>query len=188
MSLRRYMAIPAACGGLLGSGRRSHDCRKSTPDSGLAGAEMMPSSASHILEDLRSDRSFDLPRHQRHLGHAAQDATLRYDRLARVQRCRAGIAEIAFAFGKIRPGQGGAPGTGHGRLASPFCRPIFLFTEVAALAYGAIISAALRQGKSMTAPDGMIAAIARINGGRLATRNLPDFETTGLELICPWDF
>jgi hypothetical protein len=28
----------------------------------------------------------------------------------------------------------------------------------------------------------------RINGGRLATRNLPDFETTGLELICPWDF
>jgi predicted nucleic acid-binding protein len=40
----------------------------------------------------------------------------------------------------------------------------------------------------MTAPDGMIAAIAQINGGRLATRNLQDFETTGLELINPWDF
>ena len=40
----------------------------------------------------------------------------------------------------------------------------------------------------MTAPEGMIAAIANINGGRLATRNLPDFETTGLERICPWDF
>jgi predicted nucleic acid-binding protein len=40
----------------------------------------------------------------------------------------------------------------------------------------------------MTAPDGMIAAIARINGGRLATRNLADFAATGLELICPWDF
>jgi predicted nucleic acid-binding protein len=39
----------------------------------------------------------------------------------------------------------------------------------------------------MTAPDGMIAAIARINGGRLATRNLPDFETTELELIFPWE-
>ena len=25
------------------------------------------------------------------------------------------------------------------------------------------------------------------DGGRLVTRNLPDFETTGLELICPWD-
>ena len=31
----------------------------------------------------------------------------------------------------------------------------------------------------------MIAAIARLNGGRLAIRNLPDFETTGLELISP---
>jgi hypothetical protein len=34
----------------------------------------------------------------------------------------------------------------------------------------------------------MIAAIMRINGGRSATRNLPDFETTDLELICLWDF
>jgi len=51
-----------------------------------------------------------------------------------------------------------------------------------------IVSIALRQGRPMTASDGMIAAIVRINGGRLATRNLPDFETTGLELICPWDF
>jgi hypothetical protein len=34
----------------------------------------------------------------------------------------------------------------------------------------------------------MIAAIMRINGRRSATRNLPDFETTDLELICPWDF
>lgn len=46
----------------------------------------------------------------------------------------------------------------------------------------------LRGEERMSAPDGMIAAIARINGGRLATRNLKDFETTGLELISPWQF
>ena len=40
----------------------------------------------------------------------------------------------------------------------------------------------------MSAPDGMIAAIARINHGRLATRNLADFQTTGLELVDPWSF
>jgi predicted nucleic acid-binding protein len=34
----------------------------------------------------------------------------------------------------------------------------------------------------------MIAAIARVNGGRLATRNLMDFQTTGLDLISPWEF
>jgi predicted nucleic acid-binding protein len=69
-----------------------------------------------------------------------------------------------------------------------FADRIFPLTEAAVLAYGDIMSAVLRGGRPMTAPDGMIAAIARINGGRLATRNLQDFETTGLELINPWDF
>ena len=50
------------------------------------------------------------------------------------------------------------------------------------------MGAAVRQGRAMSAPDGMIAAIAQVNGGRLATRNLTDFETTGLDLISPWDF
>lgn len=45
---------------------------------------------------------------------------------------------------------------------------------------------AARHGHVMTAPDGMIAAIALVNGGRLATRNLADFKTTGLDLVSPW--
>jgi len=61
-------------------------------------------------------------------------------------------------------------------------------TEEAALVYGEIMGAASRQGLGMSAPDGMIAAIAKVNGGRLATRNLLDFRTTGLDLISPWDF
>jgi predicted nucleic acid-binding protein len=40
----------------------------------------------------------------------------------------------------------------------------------------------------MSTADGMIAAITRVNGGRLATRNVKDFETTGLDLISPWEF
>ncbi len=40
----------------------------------------------------------------------------------------------------------------------------------------------------MSAPDGMIAAIAKVNDGHLATRNLADFQTTGIELVSPWDF
>jgi predicted nucleic acid-binding protein len=50
------------------------------------------------------------------------------------------------------------------------------------------MGAASRQGRAMSAPDGMVAAITRVNGGRLATRNLADFATTGLELVSPWDF
>jgi predicted nucleic acid-binding protein len=50
------------------------------------------------------------------------------------------------------------------------------------------MGAAVHQGRGMSAPDGMIAAIARVNGGRLATRNLIDFATTDLELVSPWEF
>jgi hypothetical protein len=99
------------------------------------------------------------------------------------------IAEIAFGIAKIRADERAA-GLEQG-LASwrhRFADRIFAFTEVAALAYGDIMSAALRQGRPMSAPDGMIAAIARANDGSLATRNVGDFTTTGLELVCPWDF
>jgi predicted nucleic acid-binding protein len=68
------------------------------------------------------------------------------------------------------------------------CEPPITNLPTPATAIGDIMSTALRQGRPMTAPDGTNAAIARRNGGRLATRNLPDFETTGLELISPWDF
>ena len=99
------------------------------------------------------------------------------------------IAEIAFGIGKIRPDHRAVRlEQGLASWRHRFADRIFPFTEAAALAYGDIMSAALRQGQPITAPDGMIAAIVRINAGRLATRNLPDFETTGLELICPWDF
>ena len=99
------------------------------------------------------------------------------------------IAEISFGIRKIRPDQRTVRlEQGLASWRHRFADRIFPFTEAAALAYDELMSAALRQGRSMTAPDGMIAAIARINGGRLATRNLPDFETTGLDLVSPWDF
>lgn len=64
---------------------------------------------------------------------------------------------------------------------------IFGLTEEAALASGDMMGAASRKGKAMSTEDGMIAAIASVNGGRLATRYHSDFATTGLELISPWD-
>lgn len=69
-----------------------------------------------------------------------------------------------------------------------FADRIFGLTEEAALAYGEIMGDAVRRGRPMSAPDGMIAAIARVNGGRLATGNLADFETAGLDLVSPWAF
>ncbi|MBP0582025.1 type II toxin-antitoxin system VapC family toxin [Labrys sp. LIt4] len=99
------------------------------------------------------------------------------------------IAEIAFGIRKIRPEERsirlkqGLSGWRH-----RFADRIFGLTEEATLAYGEIMAHAVHQGRPMSAPDGMIAAITRVNGGRLATRNRADFQTTGLELISPWDF
>lgn len=99
------------------------------------------------------------------------------------------IAEIAFGIAKIHPDQRGERlKQGLADWRHRFADRIFGLTEEAALAYGEIMGAATRQGLGMTAPDGMIAAIARVNSGRLATRNLMDFRTTGLDLISPWDF
>jgi predicted nucleic acid-binding protein len=99
------------------------------------------------------------------------------------------IAEIAFGIRKIHPDQRSVRlEQGLSDWRHRFADRIFGLTEAAALAYGDIMGAASRQGHAMTAPDGMIAAIARVNSGRLATRNLADFNATGLELVCPWDF
>ncbi len=99
------------------------------------------------------------------------------------------IAEIAFGIAKVRPDERAAR-LEHG-LADwrhRFAGRIFGLTEEAALAYGEIMGDAFRQGLGISAPDGMIAAIVRVNGGRLATRNLTDFKVAGVELISPWDF
>lgn len=99
------------------------------------------------------------------------------------------IAEIAFGIAKIQPDERAtrlAQGLADWRRR--FAGRIFGLTEEAALAYGKIMGQASRHGAGMSAPDGMIAAIAHINGGRLATRNLADFRSTGLELISPWNF
>ena len=99
------------------------------------------------------------------------------------------IAEIAFGIQKIQPDQRAAHlERGLSGWRHRFADRIYGLTEAAALAYGDIMGAAARGGRPMSAPDGMIAAIVRVNGGRLATRNAADFMTTGLELISPWDF
>ncbi len=99
------------------------------------------------------------------------------------------VAEIAFGIQKIRPDQRAERlEQGLTEWRRRFADRMFGLTEEAALAYGEIMGQAVRQGQAMSVPDAMIAAIARVNGGRLATRNVRDFDTTGLALVNPWDF
>lgn len=97
------------------------------------------------------------------------------------------IAEIAFGIHRIRPDQRAIRlEQGLNDWRRRYAGRIFGLTEQAAMAYGEIMGTAARAGRPMSPQDGMIAAIAAVNGGRLATRNLKDFAGTGLELISPW--
>ena len=99
------------------------------------------------------------------------------------------IAEIAFGIQKIRSDQrADRLEQGLTEWRRRFADRMFGLTEEAAAAHGEIMGEGVRQGHAMSAPGAMIAAIARVNGGRPATRNLKDFEPTGLALVNPWDF
>lgn len=97
------------------------------------------------------------------------------------------IAEIAYGIARIRPDERAARlEAGLADWRRRFADRVFGFTEAAALAYGALMGDAARAGRPLSVPDGMIAAIARVNGARLATRNVSDFAVTGVPLVSPW--
>ena len=71
---------------------------------------------------------------------------------------------------------------------SAFQQRILSFDDNAAALYGEILAAKRKQGQPMSCFDGQIAAIARLHGFALATRNVKDFIDCQLTLINPFDF
>ena len=63
---------------------------------------------------------------------------------------------------------------------------ILSFDTKAAEAFATTNAGAQAQGNTMAFADCAIAAIARVNGFALATRNVRDFKGAGVSLIDPW--
>ena len=63
---------------------------------------------------------------------------------------------------------------------------ILPFDVVAAETYAEIYAARRRAGRSASTADLMIAAIARVHGARIVTRNVADFAGCSVPLINPW--
>ncbi|MCP4701711.1 MAG: type II toxin-antitoxin system VapC family toxin, partial [Gammaproteobacteria bacterium] len=65
---------------------------------------------------------------------------------------------------------------------------IIAFDEPAARAYAKIMGIRKKKGRPMSISDGQIAAVAQSNHLALATRNITDFESCGIQLINPFEF
>ena len=74
-----------------------------------------------------------------------------------------------------------------GFFADAFAGQILPFESTCAAVYGEIRTNREAAGKPISVADAMIAATARAYGATLATRNLTDFEGSGVAVVNPWE-
>ena len=74
-----------------------------------------------------------------------------------------------------------------GILTEDFHGRVLPFDEGSSVQYADIVADRERIGRPIGVADAQIAAICRDVGAMLATRNTPDFEETGVELVNPWN-
>ncbi|HEX4344860.1 MAG TPA: type II toxin-antitoxin system VapC family toxin [Solirubrobacteraceae bacterium] len=67
-----------------------------------------------------------------------------------------------------------------------FSGRVLPFDCEAAEHYADVVAERERQGRPISTADAQIAAISRCRGAVLATRNVRDFEATGIEVLDPW--
>lgn len=71
-------------------------------------------------------------------------------------------------------------------ISEAFTNRILIFDEFAAHLYGKIMAHRKMLGQPLGIPDGQIAAIARVHGALLVTRNVRDFTNCELQLFNPF--
>jgi predicted nucleic acid-binding protein len=67
-----------------------------------------------------------------------------------------------------------------------FSGRILVFDSAAARPYAELVNDRRRRGRPISQFDAQIAAIARVAGASVATRNVADFAHTGISIINPW--
>jgi toxin FitB len=73
----------------------------------------------------------------------------------------------------------------HALVREDFSGRVLPFDAAAAEHYADLVAERERRGRPVSTSDAQIAAICRLHGARLASRNARDFEETGIALIDP---
>jgi toxin FitB len=97
------------------------------------------------------------------------------------------LAEIRFGIARLPDGRRKQVLLDSaGDVFRAFSDQVLPVDEAAAEHYAIIASTRERAGKPIAGFDALIAAVCRSRGATLATRNLADFDGSGIETMNPW--
>jgi toxin FitB len=97
------------------------------------------------------------------------------------------LAEVRYGIARLPDGRRKQVLLGAAdEIFSAFGDQVLAVDAAAAEHYAAIASSRERSGKPIAGFDALIAAVCRSQGALLATRNVADFDGTGVEVIDPW--
>src|SRR6478609_5318805 len=97
------------------------------------------------------------------------------------------VAEIRYGIARLPQGkrQAGLRAVAD-EVFSSFADLILAFDGAAACHYADVVMERERAGAPISGPDAQIAAICRLHGVALATRNTRDFDRLDIDLVNPW--
>jgi predicted nucleic acid-binding protein len=98
------------------------------------------------------------------------------------------VAELLYGVARLRDGARKAKlaSAVHALVREDFSGTVLPFDVAAAEQYAVLVSEREGQGRPVSTADGQIAAICRHHGAQLATRNVRDFDATGIAVLNPW--
>ncbi|MCW8276489.1 type II toxin-antitoxin system VapC family toxin [Pseudomonas sp. PCH199] len=99
------------------------------------------------------------------------------------------VAEILHGIARLPSGKRKQKLEAHAMamFEEDFAGRILPFDVHAAVEYATLVAACEAKGRTAGMADAQIAAVCRIHGAPIATRNVRDFEFPGLEVINPWE-
>ena len=98
------------------------------------------------------------------------------------------VAEILHGIARLPSGKRKQKLQAHAlaMFEEDFAGRILPFDAHAAVEYATLVADAEAKGRGIAMADAQIAAICRGHGASIATRNVRDFESSGIEVINPW--
>ncbi|MCR8933225.1 MULTISPECIES: type II toxin-antitoxin system VapC family toxin [Pseudomonas] len=99
------------------------------------------------------------------------------------------VAEILHGIARLPSGKRKQKLEAHAMamFEEDFAGRILPFDAHSAVEYATLVAGAEAKGRGVAMADAQIAAICRSCGAAIATRNIRDFEFSGIEVINPWE-